>query len=272
MGHDVGDIVLAAVIAHDMGVAAAEGADPGRGAGRGPRRCSRAGGRERRACRCCSSAARAAEQRATVLAAIRDIDRGRRRRRGGRAGWCSRTPTRRRWPRLVAAALRRARVILTLDLGTTRTKAVAVGRRGTVASGDATRRPRVHPAPGRAEQDPHDWWASVVGRLRARCGGLGATYGAVEAVGFAAARQTFVPGRRRRDPARARASLWSDRRAGSTPAAGCRLGRGQAWPWLAMAHEPARWRRSSAGSWRPRPDRLAAARWILAPRDLSSGA
>lgn len=97
----------------------------------------------------------------------------------------------------------------------------------------------VHPAPGRAEQDPEDWWASVVLACRQLPGPLLA---AVRVVAFAAARETFVPvdgdGH-----AIGRGILWSDRRAESAVA---KLA------WLE----------------RREPNRLAAAQWIMAPRDF----
>lgn len=155
-------------------------------------------------------------------------------------------------------------IALTLDLGTSATKAALWdGPRLTAL----TRAPieTSHPASGRAEQAPEEWWTSVVDA----CAGLLVVepdrYGAIEAVGFAAARETFAlfdgalaplgPG-----------ILWSDRRAADTVAdlgdadafrartgvvrtAGCCAAKLR---WV-QAHEPAAWR---------------AARWVLAPRDL----
>ena len=53
-------------------------------------------------------------------------------------------------------------VILTVDLGTSVTKAALWDRDGLVALAGAPV-DTVHPAPGWAEQDPSAWWASVVG-------------------------------------------------------------------------------------------------------------
>jgi xylulokinase len=159
-------------------------------------------------------------------------------------------------------------VILTVDAGTSVTKVALWDESGMVAlvgTPIATR----HPAPGLSEQDPMQWWSSVVGscaRLREQVpGGLGL----VEAVGCTGARQTFAlvdadggtlgPG-----------IVWSDRRAPAEaePSAGrpgaesdpsTRSGVGAdagsvaaKIAWL-VAHEPGR---------------VEASAWILAPRDL----
>lgn len=135
-------------------------------------------------------------------------------------------------------------MILTLDLGTTRTKAAVWGDEGDVlGAGDATLTTQ-HPGPGRAEQDAAQWWPSVVSACAAarNAAGRGA-FASVEAVGFAAARQTFVPVTAGGEPL-GPALLWSDQRGGGTVTGKLE--------WL-RAHEPAR---------------VAAARWALAPRDL----
>ena len=138
-------------------------------------------------------------------------------------------------------------MILTVDLGTTRTKAAVWDAAGPVASNHAAVTTR-HPAPGWAEQDPAEWWASVV----AACAGLDpASRAAVSAIGFTGARQTIALASADGDPL-GPALLWSDRRAaGAVPgldggAVAAKLA------WL-ETHEPGR---------------LAAARWVLAPRDL----
>jgi sugar (pentulose or hexulose) kinase len=139
-------------------------------------------------------------------------------------------------------------VILTLDLGTTRTKAVLWGENGVVASGDAVLRTD-YPAPGRAEQDAAQWWPSVVAACAAAREAAPGGFGNVEAIGFAAARQTFVPVTASGEPIGA-ALLWSDRRVAASPADPGGVAAKVAW---LHAHEPSR---------------LHAARWLLAPRDL----
>jgi xylulokinase len=159
-------------------------------------------------------------------------------------------------------------VILTVDAGTSVTKVALWDEAGMVALAGTPVVTR-HPAPGRSEQDPTQWWSSVVGacaRLRERAP---AGLGPVEAVGCTGARQTFAlvdadsgtlgPG-----------IVWSDRRAsaqaeqsagipGPESGAGARSGiRADAGSvaskiaWL-VAHEPGR---------------VEASAWILAPRDL----
>ncbi|HEY8216512.1 MAG TPA: FGGY-family carbohydrate kinase [Acidimicrobiia bacterium] len=153
---------------------------------------------------------------------------------------------------------------LTLDLGTSATKGalwdgveLAAITRSPIATS--------HPEPGRAEQDPDAWWASVVDVCAQLRRADGARYDAIDAVGFAAARETFALF----DASLAAVSagiLWSDRRAADQVAG---LGDGAEFRartgvvlspgccrakvrWT-MEHEPAAWR---------------AARWLLSPRDL----
>jgi xylulokinase len=158
-------------------------------------------------------------------------------------------------------------VILTIDAGTSVTKVALWDRPGLVALAGIPVDTR-HPAPGRAEQDPSDWWASVVAACaqvrRQSPGG----FGSVEVVGCTGARQTFAlvdasgealgPG-----------ILWSDRRATAEAEQ------------LALAPYTANASRRSgvpldAGSvaakiaWLAGHDRrrLDASAWLLAPRDL----
>jgi xylulokinase len=162
-------------------------------------------------------------------------------------------------------------VILTVDLGTTHTKVglwdVDGLRRygkGAIASS--------HPGPGRSEQDPEDWWAS----LRAAAaeaiggpGGPGAGCSEVEAIGFAAARQTFVPVSADGRPL-GPALVWSDARAGAEARA-LSLMLGGAGPAHQLTGTILDARSVAAKvAWLSshEPGRLEAARWILAPRDL----
>jgi sugar (pentulose or hexulose) kinase len=135
-------------------------------------------------------------------------------------------------------------VILTLDLGTSATKAVLWSGEGPIGIGRGAVTTR-HPEPDRAEQDPADWWSSVVDSAAATRAMAGdRAWRDVEAIAFSAARETFVPVNGAGDPI-GPALLWSDRRAG-TGTTLAKLG------WLA-AHEP---------------ERLRDADWVLAPRDL----
>ena len=108
---------------------------------------------------------------------------------------------------------RRTMTVLTLDLGTSATKAALWDDDGLVAitrSEIAT----VHPRAGWAEQDPRDWWRSVVDACTQLRGQAPSEYLAVDAVGFAAARETFAPFD---DDLRALGPgiLWSDQRGGA---------------------------------------------------------
>jgi xylulokinase len=157
------------------------------------------------------------------------------------------------------------RVVLTLDLGTSATKAALWVGAELVG---LTRAPLVttHPAPDRAEQDPGSWWTSVVDACAALRTDRPEEFARIDTLACSAARETFAlvaddltpigPG-----------ILWSDHRAtpselatlgdfdefrretGVMPTAGCAAAKAV---WVA----------------RHVPDRFAAARWLLAPRDL----
>jgi sugar (pentulose or hexulose) kinase len=81
--------------------------------------------------------------------------------------------------------------VLTLDFGTSATKAALWADDRLVALTRAPI-PTTHPSPDRAEQDPEDWWRSVVNacaELRAENPGI---YSSVDALGCSAARETFA--------------------------------------------------------------------------------
>jgi xylulokinase len=166
-------------------------------------------------------------------------------------------------------------VIATVDLGTTFTKVALWDRDGLVAQAQAPVE-TVHPEPGWAEQDPSEWWGSVVtafGALRSRTdtGGrsIGSSLSSVEAIGSTGARQTMVLADAEGRP-RGPALAWTDRRATAEtqaladslggPAAvfdltGVPLDAGSVAAKLAWleAHDP---------------KRLENAAWVLAPRDF----
>ncbi len=117
-------------------------------------------------------------------------------------------------------------MILTLDLGTTVTKAVLWERDGMVDRAEVVLDIR-SPEPGWAEQDPRLWWTSVVEactRLRA---GDPARLASVEVVGCTGARETFGLFDPSGDPV-GPAILWSDSRAGYERGPGRGVGRGEA--------------------------------------------
>jgi xylulokinase len=102
--------------------------------------------------------------------------------------------------------------VLTLDLGTSATKASLWADNRLIA---LTRAPIVtaHPSPDRAEQDPEDWWRSVVDACAELRAGTPDVYSSLDAVGCAAARETFAcfdTNLRSLGPG----ILWSDTRAG----------------------------------------------------------
>jgi xylulokinase len=159
-------------------------------------------------------------------------------------------------------------VILTVDLGTSATKVLLWGDEGPIASGRSELVTRFSRG-NRAEQDAASWWPSIVGACAEARGRAPEAFSSIEAICFSAARQTFTTVDAG-GSARGEAILWSDRRAASEAAT--------------ISHscggvETMRQRTGivlDAGSmaaklaWLSRndPDRLRAARWILAPRDL----
>jgi sugar (pentulose or hexulose) kinase len=154
--------------------------------------------------------------------------------------------------------------VLTLDLGTSATKAgLWSGRR--LAALARVPIATQHPRAGWAEQDPTCWWSSVVeacAQLRSVAPGA---YAAVRAIGFAAARESFVLVDNTLTPL-GPGILWSDQRAGSEAE---RLGdagefRARTGVVLNPATQAAKllWVREN------RAKQFAEARWVLAPRDL----
>jgi xylulokinase len=165
-------------------------------------------------------------------------------------------------------------VILTVDLGTTVTKVVVWGDDGPLSVGKSPLH-CVYSAGNRAEQDPRSWWPSVVAAGAAARHGLGnrseRVLGGVEAIGFAAARQTFVPVTADATPV-GPALLWSDRRAhaealalaesfGDDGADAVRRRTGVVLDAGSVAAKVA-WLGQNE------PERLEAARWLLSPRDF----
>jgi xylulokinase len=161
-------------------------------------------------------------------------------------------------------------LILTLDLGTSTTKAVVWDSEGPEVMGRAGLL-TTFPAGDRAEQDPSQWWPAV----RAACAQARAaspsSFDAVEAIGFAAARQTFVPVTDTGE-ALGPALVWSDGRAsGEALVMAGELGgmdavRARTGAFLdgsSMAAKVAWW----AGN---EPDRWARSRWLLTPRDFAA--
>ncbi len=144
-------------------------------------------------------------------------------------------------------------MILTIDLGTSVTKAVLWDGTGMVGM-EGVPLETSHPAPGRAEQNPRAWCDSAgqaCARLRS---GVDRRWGAIQAIGLTGARQSV--GLFDRDGAPlGPALIWSDRRA---PAgAGRRAGTAE----LAPVAAKLAWLEGH------RPEDLAAATWVLGARD-----
>jgi xylulokinase len=157
-----------------------------------------------------------------------------------------------------------AATALTLDLGTSATKA-ALWRDDELCALARAPIETSHPEPGHAEQEPDDWWGSV---LRA-CSDLRSTaldlYESVAAIGFSSARETFALFDASLRPL-TRGILWSDRRAESVATSlgdpdEFRAATGVVLSGQAHAAKLA-W---VADAW---TDAFARARWVLQPRDV----
>ena len=154
-------------------------------------------------------------------------------------------------------------MILTIDLGTSVTKAGLWTEDGLVAVGHAELT-TAHGPGGRVEQDPATWWPSLVRACREV-----EPRAKVDAVVFSAARQTIVSVTAAGEPI-GPAILWSDRRARAEAvdlaranggAEHVRRRTGAVLDGAAVAAKLA-W---LAGH---EPDRVARSEWILSPRDL----
>jgi xylulokinase len=154
--------------------------------------------------------------------------------------------------------------VLTLDLGTSATKAALWSETGIVAIA-RTSLTTHHPEPGRAEQDAAEWWESVRTACREVQGIAPDAYAALETIGFAAARETFVLTDESFTPL-GPAILWSDARAADWSSALGDAGKFRAQTGVVAG--PAAHAAKLAWIAHSEPDRFAAARWVLAPRDL----
>jgi xylulokinase len=153
--------------------------------------------------------------------------------------------------------------VLTVDLGTSATKVALWSDGGVVALARAPVATS-HPAPGHAEQDAREWWTSVAVACAEVRAAAPDTFATVDALGFAAARETFVLVDASLEPL-GPGMLWSDRRADEqVPGLG----------------DPEEFRAATgvmatAGAHAAKlawlvdhdPERFGSARWILAPRD-----
>ncbi len=158
-------------------------------------------------------------------------------------------------------------MILTLDLGTSVTKAALWADDGLVGQvGVAI--DTVHPEASRAEQDPGQWWTSLVEACAALRLEEAEAFAAVEVIGCTGARQTMVlvDGEGR---SLGPAIVWSDRRA---PEEADALrhhleAAGKTAPDNGIVVDGASVAAKLAWLATHDADRLSAARWVLAPRD-----
>jgi xylulokinase len=153
--------------------------------------------------------------------------------------------------------------VLTVDLGTSATKVALWSEHDVVALARSTIATH-HPHPGWAEQHADDWWESMCAACSDVRGAAPGAWGAVDTIGFAAARETFVLTDEELRPL-GPGILWSDGRAADQVA-----GLGDAKTFRAATGVMA-----TAGSHAAKlawfvdndPELLGSVRWILAPRD-----
>jgi xylulokinase len=158
-------------------------------------------------------------------------------------------------------------VILTLDFGTSVTKAVLWADDGLVARAGISVDTTYGPG-GRAEQDPAQWWSSLVRACSALREAQPRAFGEVDVVGCTGARQTVVlvdNGGHGLGPA----MVWSDRRAGMEAA---RVRRrletaGRSLPRSGIEVDAASVAAKLTWLEVHEAERLAAAAWLLTPRD-----
>ncbi len=159
-------------------------------------------------------------------------------------------------------------MILTVDAGTSVTKVALWDRGGLVALAGAPVETS-HPAPGWSEQDPSQWWSSVVDAVaqvrELAPGGLGS----VDGVGCTGARQTFGLFGAAGDPL-GPGVLWSDRRAvaEARELAGTHGGAGGSSAHTGIVLDAGSVAAKIAWLLAHQPERVEASAWMLAPRDL----
>ena len=158
-------------------------------------------------------------------------------------------------------------MILTLDFGTSVTKAALWGDDGLVAL-EGVPVQTSHAAPERAEQDPGVWWSALVQACAALRSAEPRAFAAIDVIGCTGARQTMVladAGGRTLGPA----IVWSDRRAGAEAA---QLRRRLDTSGPTLPHSGIEVDAASVAAklaWLATHDRdhLDAASWMLTPRD-----
>ena len=158
-------------------------------------------------------------------------------------------------------------MILTLDLGTSTTKAALWDEDGLLAVG-RSEVPRAHLPGNRVEQDATTWWTSVVEACASARGAAPGAFSSVGVVGCSAARQTFVPVTDAGEPLGA-ALVWSDRRARAEAAAvGDRYGGDDLRRRTGVIVDAGSVAAKVAWLAANEPARLRSARWLLGPKDF----
>ena len=99
-----------------------------------------------------------------------------------------------------------------LDVGTRAVRALVVRTDGTILADRSVGLDTTHPGPGRAEQDPRQWWDAAVTALRAVMAAPGVDPAEVVALSYACTSCTVVALDRHGQPLRP-ALLWMDERA-----------------------------------------------------------
>ena len=107
--------------------------------------------------------------------------------------------------------------VLAIDIGTQSTRAALVTRDGVIADCATSPVELFAPSPGRAEQDPGQWWQTTVANVRALLARNPAAR--IRAVGTGAQMHSAVPVDAAGEPLVARVGLWSDKRTAAQVAA-----------------------------------------------------
>lgn len=102
-------------------------------------------------------------------------------------------------------------VVLAIDIGTQTTRAALVSAAGDIVDSAGTAIALSTPRPGRAEQNPDEWWTSTVANIRAVLSRNPAVR--VEAIGVGAQMHGVVPVGADGDALVDRVGLWNDKRA-----------------------------------------------------------
>ena len=206
---DTDAVVLASVIAHDIGAPVIKVPVPAVEPGRRPPARRGPGGGERRRARPLprGPAQRGGTRPRAGRGARRHGGRGRRHGHGpdavpGPGPGGNGRPRRRAGARPV---------ILTIDFGTTVTK-VGLWGDGGLAALARSELTTTHPEVGWAEQDPLRWWTTLVIACAEARAQAPRAFAEVDVVACSGARQTFVPVTAKGDPV-GKGILWSDHRA-----------------------------------------------------------